>query len=231
MKKNILIISGILIVLSTLSYAQFINTVISVRGITTNSVDKKPIKAKIKVLNEDGKIITRTNSNGKYFVTGLKPGNLYTFQIYGSGYFFQTYDIFIPNTDKYQELSKDFTLKPMAVNAKIPVDVIPFDMGKTKIRTGADDVMEGYLNIMKFNRRAKFVLSVYPENNNDTATNLKFTEERAKALYDYFKGHKIRNDIELKANSETDPNNPLPTRKTAKGKRYKGSIYLVVKEL
>jgi len=194
-------------------------------------VDKKPIKAKIKVLNEDGKIVARTNSSGKYFVTGLKPGNLYTFQIYGSGYFFQTYDIFIPNTDKYQELSKDFTLKPMAIDAKIPVDVIPFDMGKTKIRTGADDVMEGYINIMKFNRRAKFVLSVYPENNKDEASNLKFTEKRAKALFDYFKEHKIRNDIEIKSNGHTDPNNPLPTRKTAKGKRYKGSIYLVVKEL
>ena len=231
MKKLILFTILLVFLIVGTSKAQFLNTVISVSGTTIDDISKNPVKAKIKVFNDKGKMISRTNSTGKYFVTGLKPGNLYIFDVYGTGYFYQSYEIYIPNTDKYAEISRDFSLKTMKVGVKIPIKVIPFDIGKSKIRTGADDVMDDYLNIMKFNRRASFTIVVFPENNVDEIENKKITEQRGKALLKYFSDKKIRNDIVILSNGSTDPENPMPNKKTSKGKRYKGSIYLLVNEL
>jgi OmpA-OmpF porin, OOP family len=213
------------------SFAQFTQTVVSLTGTTIDDLTKKPAKVQIKVFDMSGKQVGRTRSSGKYFLTGLKPGNTYSLEVYGKGYFFKEYEIKVPPTDKYAEISRDFVLTPMEEGAKIPMSVIPFDKGKTNIRTGADYVMDDIVGIMRSNRKASFEIMVYPEISKSPAEGLALSTARAESIKKYLNARKIRNEITLAPKGEYDPDNPLPTKKRAKGKRYKGSVYIIVKEL
>ena len=212
--------------------AQFSKAVVSVRGVTISDVDQTPVQGSIKVFDlETHKIVVRAKSTGKYFVTGLKPGKSYEFAVSGKGYFYQSFVVNIPNTDKYAEFSKDFALKPMAPGAKIPLKIIPFDLHKTKLRAGSDYVLEDIVNIMKGNRRTTFEIVVFPENDQDPSEAKRISEERANAILTYLQENKVRSEISVILQSQCDPENPKPTKKRAKGKRYKGSVYIVVKDL
>ncbi|MDC1067673.1 OmpA family protein [Candidatus Kapabacteria bacterium] len=225
MKKSLALI---FIVFLTVAYSQFTLTVVSVTGITTDEISGENIVANITIKDKNGKIINRTKSTGKYFATGLKPGNNYQMEINSKGYFIKSYELIIPNSDKYEELSRDFTLKPMKNGVHIPVKVIPFDRGKTKLSEGLDYLFHDMIEILRKNRRSEFQIEVYAESDVDKVANIDFTTKRAEALKNYFVKNKARAVITTKAYDTTDPNNPPPVEKRAKGKRYKGSIYLKV---
>lgn len=228
--RSFLILS--LLLASTVLHAQFTQTVVSMTGATVNDVTNEPVKAQVKVFDvETGKMVNRTRSSGRYFVTGLKPGKTYEFAVQGKGFFYQSFVVSVPNTDKYAELSKDFALKPMALGAVIPMKVIPFDIHKTKIRSGIDYLMDDIVNIMRSNKMATFEIKVYPEDDSDPNAALTFSTERANAIHQYLVDQKVICEIILTPMSTIDPDNPKPTKKRAKGKRYKGSVYLIVKDL
>jgi hypothetical protein len=84
---------------------------------------------------------------------------------------------------------------------------------------------------MKKNRRAKFAIQVYPEGNKSPEENKRIAEERANAIKEFLLSHKVKSTLVVDAQSGTDPDNPPPSGKASKGKRYKGSINIVLKEL
>jgi len=211
-------------------YSQFTQTVVSISGEVSNEIDNTPLKGWVIVTDSEGKIVTKSRSNGKYFITGLKPGEVYNIEVDTKGFFKNNFELAVPNTDKYSELSRDFVMKPMEVGAKIPLSVIPFDIRHTKLRNGADIFLDDFVAIMRSNPRASFSIEVYPENPNNT-NNLDFTNKRAEELKAFFEENRVRSEILIKANSTIDAKNPPPSGKQAKGKRYKGSIYLVVNKI
>jgi len=227
MKKLILLL--LVFSLNTV-YSQFTQTVVSVSGEVKNEIDNKPLQGWVIVTGQDGKVVNKSRCNGKYFITGLKPGEVYNIEIDTKGFFSNNFELAVPNTDKYSELSKDFAMKPMVEGSKIPLSVIPFDLKHTKLRNGADIFLEDFVNIMRSNPRASFSIEVYPETAS-LSNNLEFTNKRAEELKSFFLDNKVRSEIIINANDKIDSNNPPPTGKQAKGKRYKGSIYLVVNKI
>jgi outer membrane protein OmpA-like peptidoglycan-associated protein len=217
--------SAIFFIILTIGFSQLTNTVVSVTGVTQNELTQENIKAKITVKDEAGKVINRTNSMGDYFITGLTPGNNYKLEISAKGYFMKSYDLTVPNTDKYEEISRDFTLKPMAVGVKIPLKVIPFDIGKSEMRAGIDYLFKDLVQILRRNKKAEIAIQVYPESSSDQ---LEKTKLRAENILNYLKSKKVRASLVSEPKSELDPDNPPPAGKQAKGKRYKGSIYFKV---
>lgn len=240
--KNILdikVLSALFILSMTFGvnniYSQgFTNVVISLTGKVISSNDKYVPKVKVTILdNEDHKVAsTNTNeSNGGfgYFLTGLKPNTEYKIMVEGKGFFTQEIPYKTPNTDKYLELSKDFVIQPMEIGNPILVKIVPFDKSKSKLRNGSDYIFEDYLSILKKNPRARFEIQTYADNNLDKSFNKTLTEERAKALKDYFVSAGIPEmRLQTKGLEITDPQNPPPFEKAAKGKKYVGSVYLVV---
>lgn len=224
-------LTAITLIFIFVAYAQFTLTVISVSGTTKDEISGENVKAKIMVKDADGKIANRTRSTGKYFLTGLKPGKAYIMELSAKGYFDKSYELIVPNSDKYEEISRDFTLKPMKEGTKIPVKVIPFDKGKTVMRDGADYIFRDLVQIMRKNRKAEFEIEVYPEAELEAIAAQNFAEARAVALKNYFEKQKIRAALTVKAHTQTDPKNPPPAKKRSKGHRYKGSIYITVKKV
>lgn len=206
--------------------AQFTNTVVSISGVVKDS-EHKNISGWVIVSDADGKTVNRARCNGKYFITGLKPGQTYSITVDAKGYFENNYDLVVPNTDKYSELSKDFEMKEMEVGAQLAFKVIPFDLRHSKLRPGSDLFLEEYLSILRSNPRGNFSIVVYPESESNT----NISQQRAEELKKYFEENRVRAEIVIDAKGNFDPQNPPPKGKQAKGKRYKGSIYLVVNNI
>lgn len=234
--KKIFLVSFILALTSIfpiLSSAQIIQTVVSLTGNVTNAVTRQPVTVFIKLLDENGKRISGTRSNaaenGLYFLTGLKPGKTYFVVISQKEYFDEKFEINVPNTRKYQEISKDFLVIPLEKGIQVPLAVPPFELKKSRIRVGAPELLDGTIETLKNNERVKFKILCYPDDNNDKAENEKMTNERCKSLSNLLINNGIKAErISFEGYETTDPKNPPPTEKRAKGKRYIGTTYIQV---
>jgi outer membrane protein OmpA-like peptidoglycan-associated protein len=235
MKKLIFIL--ILIVSYTfgtqVSSAQLVKAVIAVTGNIFDAVTKEPVTALLIIQDENGKKVNQTRSNsaenGLYYIPSLSPGKKYFITVNKPNYFTDKFEIQLANSDKYNEISRDFLIKPKDKGVKIPVPVPPFEANRSKLRYGAAELLESFTNTLKSNPDVKFQIQCYPDNTLDKNKNQTITDERCKAIMDYFVSSGIdASRISLKGSSTTDPKNPPPTQKAAKGKRYIGPTYIVV---
>lgn len=220
-------------VLINTSNGQLIKTVVAVTGNVINQSDRNPESVQIIVLDNTGKKINSVKSNasegGYYYVTGLFPGNTYYFEVIDKNYLKEKFEIKIPNTDKYIEISKDILVKSNAPDTKFKLPVTPFENNKSRLRFGAAQLLEDISSTLKTNPDVKFTILAYPDNNKDSKHNLELTKQRGEALVDYFAINGIDpNKLTVKSSKDTDPKTPPPSEKTAKGKRYIGPVYIIV---
>ncbi len=215
--------------------AQAGKSLVSLSGNVTNAVTKEPVTVYLKILDSQGKTVTVGRSSaadkGKFFIPGLQPGETYYVEIKQKDYFHEKYEIKLPNTGKYNEISKDFLVKPLVKGIHIPIAVPPFELNKSKLRFGINEVLDDYKNSLVNNPTINFQILCYPDNDKDKDGNKKLTDERAKSLMNYFVSAGIDlSRITIQGMDQTDPNNPPPKEKTAKGKRYIGTTYIVISE-
>ena len=210
----------------------FIKTVVSLTGNVFNQVTKQPETTALLVM-KDGKRVTATRSraseNGYYYLTGLKAGESYDIRLEKKGFMDQIVSVEVPNTDKYAEISKDFLIMPKESGVKIPISVPPFEYNKSKLRVGSEIFLDDLQETLKLNPEVKIQIVSYPDNNKDKGENQELTKERAESLKNYFVSKGIEaSRITTNPNQSTDPDNPPPTEKAAKGKRYIGPSYLKI---
>ncbi|MCL5990970.1 MAG: OmpA family protein [Bacteroidetes bacterium] len=219
--------------MQSVSFAQLINTVVALTGNVFDGISKAPVTASIKITDENGKRVNQTRSNaienGAYYVTSLKPGKTYIVNISKEDYFDEKFKITLANTDKYEEISRDFLIKPKIKRAKIPLAVPPFELNKSKLRYGAEDLLEGMQSTLVNNPDVKFEIVCFPDNDKDPKVNQKLTDERCQSLKDFFTANGVESmRFKTQGSATTDPLKPPPTTKMAKGKRYIGTSYIVV---
>lgn len=232
LKLSILAIAIVSLLASDVQSQGFIQTVVSLTGNVFNQVSKQPETTALIVTKNDKRVTatrSRASENGYYYLTGLKAGESYEIKLKKKGFMDQLVTIQVPNTDKYTEISKDFLIMPKEVGVELPLSVPPFEYNKSKLRVGSDIFLSDLHETLALNPEVKFEIVSFPDNNKDKASNTQLTTERANSLKEYFISNGINaSRITIKANSNTDPNNPPPTEKAAKGKRYIGKSYIKI---
>jgi OmpA-OmpF porin, OOP family len=217
------------------SPAQLVGPVVSMSGNVFNEITREPVTVFLVVLDESGQRVNATRSNaaenGYYYITGLKPGKKYFISMAQKGFFREKFEVSVANTSKYEEISRDFLVKPLEKNTSIKIQVTPFELNKSKLRYGSDFLLNDFKNTLLNNPEVKFEIICYPDNSNDQTANQTLTDERANALKEFFISKGI-DAIRFTAHGSgtVDTKNPPPTKKAAKGKRYIGPTYIVVKE-
>lgn len=227
---------GLACVLTTFTcQAQFTSTVVSLTGSVLDRSSHKPVSLQIDVLDANGEKYTKAKSNSKdgyYFITGLKPGQTYTVNITDLKYLKNSMLFEVPNTDKYSEYSKDIQMVGKAVNSKIKFMVPTFEAGESTLRAGSELFLDEYVKILVKNPEIKVSLDVYPDNNLDKSKNKALTTGRGEAIKAYFGKMGVdAGRVTVAAYDATDKLNPPPSGKTAKGKKYIGSVYMKITAL
>lgn len=206
--------------------------VVTLTGSVYDLVNDEPVT--VRLIMEDGegrKRGARSNSaeKGAYLFTGLQSGETYEIYINNPNYLKEKFTVTIPETDKYAEISRDLTVKPLQKGALIPLPVDPFELNKTKMRFGADMILEDLATTMKINPEVSFKISCYPDKADDMQSNLKLTNARCDSLKKFFVKEGVdASRLTTQGHGEIDPMNPLPVERRAKGKRYKGPAYIEI---
>jgi len=234
--KNLLITSVIIALGYSVTFAQ-VGAVSAVTGKIMNRITKEPVGVKFHVYDISGKRVNARamNSNstdGYYYIPSLQPGTVYYVHIEEPNFMKEVFEIIVPNTDKYTEISRDFLVSPKEIGTKIPIAIPPFELRKSRLRWGADEILDEYALTMLKNADVKYEIISYPESDEDKDANLKLTTERANNLMNYFISKGIDPGM-ITATGKTlpDPRIPPPAEKQAKGKRYIGTTYIYVAEI
>jgi hypothetical protein len=104
--------------------------VMSVTGTVIDQTTRNPVSILVSFYDRNNKKIGSSKSNsvtGYYLVTGLKQGETYKVQLESSEFFKDEYEITLPVSKKYADVSRDFTVKPLVKGAKILLEVPPFE--------------------------------------------------------------------------------------------------------
>ncbi len=216
----------------TFALAQ-VSPVITITGYVYDEVSFEPLNNVLILVQPQRATLkewtSKTHSGGYYLITGLKPGERYTLRLRKAGYFETEYELRLPQTEKYTELSRDFLMKPLREGIRIPLTVSPFPYKKAKFKFGAEEILDDLVRLLKINPSVHVRLEIYPDTETDTTFNRTLTEARAQLLKDYLVQNGIAADrIETLASPTPDPLNPPPVKKRAKGKFYIGPVYLVI---
>ena len=237
-KKIVVLCLLLFFTFTIISTAQIssIKTVVSLTGSFFSESTHEPVTVRFEAFDASGKRVYRGNSNsaenGYYFITGLQPGQTYIMRITDMNFLSQEITYTLPETNKYQEFSKDFLVVPKVKNTEIFFGITPFELSKSKLRYGVDDYLSEIQRIINSNSRVVFEIVCFPDNNQNTDLNTNLTMDRANSIKEFFVKNGCKQEKILVRNEQsTDPKKPPPVRKMAKGKRYVGSTYLVIKDI
>lgn len=232
--KKIFLLLALPALFSTGAFAQgFTKTVVSLTGNVINEVTRQPETVNLTVFDNGGNRVSGTRSiaaeKGYYFLTGLQPGSRYKVELKKKGFMSESWEFDVPQTNTYSELSHDFLIKPLEMNLMIPLAVPPFEFNKSKLRVGSELILDDVALALKNNPTVKYEIICFPDNNKDANDNMKKTTERAEAIREFLASKGIAADrITVAGNKATDPQNPPPVEKAAKGKRYIGKTYFKI---
>lgn len=158
-----------------------------VSGVVTDAKTSKPLAAY--VLVEDlntGEVIAVNKSNsatGKYLVV-LPAGISYSVSANKEAFFFYSNRFDVPLSSKFEEIRKDIALKPIEKGAKVVLNNIFFETGKSLLSPQSKVELEKAADLLKQNPSMIIEVGGHTDNAGDDAMNMKLSHERAKAVRD-----------------------------------------------
>jgi outer membrane protein OmpA-like peptidoglycan-associated protein len=209
-----------------------VNTVVTITGHILNAKTLLPVECSYTLYDAGGAKISQTTKAHEvdgYLVTGLKPGEEYIIRIDDPRYFKQEYRIKVPKTTKYVEISRDFTVRPLESGRRIALAPNPFDLRKTTLKVGAEDLLSDVARMLAMNPQVRFEVQCFPDEVMAGDAARRISTDRGNALRAYFERAGVSGSrISVASAAGVDPIDPPPIRKGPKGKRYVGPVYIVI---
>jgi len=125
------------------------------------------------------------STNGSYSIN-LDPGKNYSVSFEANGYLFQSVNIISPPTKKDNtEIVKDILLDKIKVGAKITLNNIFFDSGKSNLRKESGSELAKVIALMKENPDMRIEMSGHTDNKGNDALNMALSQARAQSVVNY----------------------------------------------
>lgn len=160
---------------------------ISVSGLVTDK-DKMPIKnSKITVVDNKTEKTVGTftpNEKGAYYFN-IERGKDYNVSYEADGYLFQSQNINVPKDKTYSEVTRDIILGKITKGAKIVLNNIFFDSGKSNLRKESNVELEKLIKLLNDHLTMKIEIGGHTDNQGKQDANLKLSQARADAVVQY----------------------------------------------
>jgi len=160
---------------------------ISVSGKLTDK-EKQPIK-KSRVVVTDNKTGTETgifnpNEKGVYYFN-LERGKDYNISYEADGYLFQSENINAPKEKTYSEITKDIVLEKIKKGAKVALNNVFFDSGKSMLRKESNVELDKVAKLLSDQSSIKVEIGGHTDNAGKPDANIKLSQSRADAVVQY----------------------------------------------
>ncbi|MEQ9426564.1 MAG: OmpA family protein [Cyclobacteriaceae bacterium] len=202
-----------------------------VSGVVTDAKNDKKLGAWVLVEDiESGELIATGKSNsvtGEYAVV-LPAGRNYSVSANREAYFFYSQNFDVPATARYQEITKDIPLRPIEKGAKVVLNNIFFDTGKSTLRSESRVELNKAVDLMKTNPSMVIEVGGHTDNVGNDDSNMKLSHARAKSVMDYLtQGGIAASRLQAKGYGE---NNPIATNDTDEGRQANRRTEFVILE-
>lgn len=122
-----------------------------------------------------------TNAKGEYSVN-LQPGNDYNVSFEAPEYLFQSANINTPKNKGNSDIKKNIVLEKIAKGAKMVLNNIFFDSGKSVVRKESNTEIEILVKLLKDQSSIKVEIGGHTDNAGQADKNLKLSQARADAV-------------------------------------------------
>lgn len=180
----------------------------TVKGTIKNKKTTDPMEAKIEIIdNEKNEVIGTYESDsetGKYLFT-LPAGKSYGISITAPYFMFYSDNLSASEASKAGQIMRDIDLQKLEKGTKVNLKNIFFDE-QSALKPESNAELNRIFQLMAGNPRLVIELGAHTDVQGDAAQNLKSSENKVKAIYDYLTGEGIPRDrIKYKGYGETLP--------------------------
>lgn len=186
-----------------------------IKGIIFDELSYKPVAAKLEITDsKTGDIIANITSddlNGDYYVS-LPTGKTYKMMVTADKYLPYTEIIDIPDTISDPEINKAIIMKKLVIASTTPdnkimfddneiiigerivLENVLFDFDKFTLRPESTTELDKWVKFLTENSTLKIEVSGHTDNKGTAEYNYTLSDNRAKAVYDYFTSKGISKD-------------------------------------
>jgi outer membrane protein OmpA-like peptidoglycan-associated protein len=194
-----------------------IDSSLYMKGRILDSETNEPIVAKLNIIDSDkGAIVATiiTGPDGAY-TAKLSEKKMFGVEITARGYLFYL-DVVDLKKEPGDQINKDFMLNKLEIGAKVVLKNIFFETGKANLLSDSYQQLDNVIVFLKDNPTVKLEVSGHTDNVGSRNSNMKLSQNRAKAVNEYLIGKGI--DKGRLESVGYGPDQPIGDNKTAEGK-------------
>ncbi|NJM15231.1 MAG: OmpA family protein [Bacteroidales bacterium] len=167
--------------------AQEIDSTILMRGKVQDINTLDPLTAKIEIidLNQSKVIATALSSSLGDYKIKIPGGQKYGIEISAPDYLLFLDQVELFPSESQSAVEKDFKLQPIDIGAKVVLENIFFETGKTTLKSESFPAIEQVYKLLNNNPTLRIEISGHTDNTGSYKSNLKLSTERAKSVADY----------------------------------------------
>ena len=200
-----------------------------VKGVILDEESGQPLKANIELIdvNKDS-LISKVQSDslwGEYTMV-LTEGSEYALYVDRTGYIFESRHFNLPKGSPYEPLIMNFKLKKSRYGAITTLNNIFFDTDKYDLKDKSVTELHKIIGYLTKYPGIKIEIGGHTDNTGTDAYNLRLSEKRAEAVYDFLVANHIDpNRMEYKGYGQNLPAYPNTTEEDrAKNRRIEFKI-------
>ena len=168
--------------------------VVIFRGKIKDAVSKTPVGALITIVDDETEKVVASfnanNSSGKFLFV-LEPGKNYAIEVEAPKHMFHSENINVPVSKGFQMITDSILLEVPKLGHKVSLFNIFFEDHSSKLKLDSHFELAKIVNLMTNLKTLKVQILGHVFTEKDVESNMKLSEERAKAVVDYLKGKGI----------------------------------------
>jgi outer membrane protein OmpA-like peptidoglycan-associated protein/tetratricopeptide (TPR) repeat protein len=191
-----------------------VDTSITMKGRITDSENKKPVVAKLELIDPDlsKAVATSISDTGGHYSIKVPEPKQYGVEIVAKGYLLYLDVVDLKGESYMKDYIRDFQLEPVEVGAKVILKNIFFEFGKAALKPESYAELDNVVKLLQNNEGVRLEISGHTDNVGSLKTNMKLSEDRAKAVVEYLISKGIASSrLEYKGYAYTQPIAPNTT--------------------
>ena len=167
------------------------------KGVISDSKTYKLLEAAIELIdNTLNEVIAtfKSNSTTGKFLVSLPSGKNYGIAVKKDGYLFHSENFDLQDSEEFQEVEKNISLKSIEVGQSIVLKNIFFDFDKATIRPESANELDRLIKLLTENPTLKIELGSHTDNKGSDDYNQKLSQSRSQSVVTYLIGKGISTD-------------------------------------
>ena len=192
-----------------------VDTSITMKGRIFDSENQKSVIAKLELIDPDlsRSVATAISDTGGNYSVKVPAPKQYGVEIVAKGYLLFLDVVDLKGESYMKDYIRDFQLERVEVGAKVILKNIFFEFGKATLKPESYAELDNVVKLLQNNEGVRLEISGHTDNVGSLKTNMKLSEDRAKAVVEYIIGKGIASSrLEFKGYAYTQPIAPNTTQ-------------------